>query len=87
LSKDNLANVNGDLVISGEAEKATDEVHMFFPSGRENQDILDYTATVQEIVENVCETSAVVIASQRDAKRETVVLVAAKRSGERLHGT
>jgi hypothetical protein len=57
LSKDNLANVNGNLVISGEAEKATDEVHMLFPSGRENQDIFDYTATVREIVENVCETS------------------------------
>jgi hypothetical protein len=54
LSKDNLANVNGDLVISGEAEKATDEVHMFFPSGRENQDIFDYTATVREIVKIVC---------------------------------
>jgi hypothetical protein len=63
LSKDNLANVNDDLVISGEAEKATDEVHVFFPSGRENQDILDYTATVREIVENVCETSTVFIAS------------------------
>ena len=63
MSKDNLENDNGDLVISGEAEKVTDEVHMFFPSGRENQDILDYTATVREIVENVCETSTVVIAS------------------------
>jgi hypothetical protein len=63
LSKDNHTNVNGDLVISGEAEKATDEVHMFLQSGREDQDILDYSATVREIVENVCEASTVVIAS------------------------
>jgi hypothetical protein len=63
LSKDNLANVKGDLVISGEEEKVTDKIHIFFPSGGENQDILDYAATVRETVENVCETSTVVIAS------------------------